>query len=238
MTKRVILVLDRSGSMAGKEQEVRNGFKEILGQILRDAPESLVTTILFDDRIDILYKNKPATSVPELDYSLGGSTSLFDAIGIACLQISEDETTVVIITDGQENSSRKYSLQNTETIIKHLKRTGKWEFIFLAENLDVAKQGSNIGVQSVDYRGNTKVAYEVGALSVSNRLKGLDMMAGVREYVEANTDGGVVVGGNVKNSNITTGSNNVNQSFIQLGKFNLNAANLSNVHIGEDNTES
>jgi hypothetical protein len=52
---------------------------------------------------------------------------------------------VVILTDGFENSSRNYTLEDIRTIITRLEATGNWTFSFIGATLyvvDIAEQMS------------------------------------------------------------------------------------------------
>ena len=121
----LVFIVDRSGSMAGLEKDTIGGFNAMLKEQAELEGEARVTTVLFDnqyrllhDRIDI----RAVAPLTEKDYRVGGGTALLDAIGRTIKKIravqkqtAEDyraeKVLFVIITDGEENSSRKYSAE-------------------------------------------------------------------------------------------------------------------------------
>lgn len=54
----------------------------------------------------------------------------------------------VIITDGEENSSREYSAGKIKAQIEHQKAKYGWEFISLGTNIDAVQPASRFGISS------------------------------------------------------------------------------------------
>jgi hypothetical protein len=73
----------------------------------------------------------------------------------------------IIITDGMENASRKYSTEKVKQMIERQKEKYGWEFIFLGANIDAVEAAGNIGIppaMAVDYHCDsqgTKLNYDV-----------------------------------------------------------------------------
>ena len=78
---------------------------------------------------------------------MGGGTALLDAIGCTMEKICAvqkqtvedyraEKVLFVIITDGEENSSRKYSVAQIKERIEHQKEKHGWEFVFFGANMD------------------------------------------------------------------------------------------------------
>ena len=127
----LVLILDKSGSMSGLENDTIGGFNSMLEKQKTVDGECRITTVLFDntytllhDRIDI----QAVSPMTNAEYSVGGSTALLDAIGLTINKLvsvqkntSEDyradKVMFVIITDGEENSSRKYSVDKVRSMI-------------------------------------------------------------------------------------------------------------------------
>lgn len=66
---------------------------------------------------------------------------------------------VVIITDGEENSSREYSADKVHSMIEHEKEKYGWEFIFLGANIDAVQTAQRFGIdadRAVDYIPDAK----------------------------------------------------------------------------------
>ena len=80
----VVFILDRSGSMSGLEDDTIGGFNSILKKQREEDGDANVTTILFDDEIEMLHKrvnNKEIKNITSNDYYVRGCTALLDAIG-------------------------------------------------------------------------------------------------------------------------------------------------------------
>ena len=176
----LVFILDRSGSMAGLEDDTIGGFNAMIEKQKGEPGEALVSTVLFDnvsevihDRVDI-QKLAPMT---RKDYYVRGCTALLDAVGGAIHHIGNvhkyareedrpERTLFVITTDGMENASRQYSYQRLKAMIERQKEKYGWEFIFLGANIDAAKEAARFGIEKdraanyhADRRG-TAVIYE------------------------------------------------------------------------------
>lgn len=163
----LVFIVDRSGSMAGLEKDTIGGFNAMLKEQAELEGEARVTTVLFDnqyrllhDRIDI----RAVALLTEKDYRVGGGTALLDAIGRTIKKIravqkhtAEDyraeKVLFVIITDGEENSSRKYSAEQIKECIEHQKEKYGWEFVFFGANMDAVLEASKLGIAAEFARG-------------------------------------------------------------------------------------
>lgn len=101
----------------------------------------------------------------EREYRVGGSTALLDAIGLTIEKlVSVQKNTAesyraenvmfVIITDGEENSSRRFSSDRVKAMIEHEKEKYGWEFVFLGANIDAVETAGKFGIsadRAVDY---------------------------------------------------------------------------------------
>ena len=59
---------------------------------------------------------------------------------------------MVILTDGQENASQRYTLAEVRERVEHQTEKYDWSFIFLGQNIDAFSEGALIGVQRGDAR--------------------------------------------------------------------------------------
>lgn len=59
----------------------------------------------------------------------------------------------VIITDGEENSSRKYSTAQIKERIEHQKEKHVWKFAFFGANMDAVMEASKLGIGAEFARG-------------------------------------------------------------------------------------
>ena len=169
----LVFILDKSGSMSGLESDTIGGFNSMLAKQQALEGECRITTVLFDnnyetlhDRIDI----RAVSPITEKEYQVGGTTALLDAIGrtihkIANVQrnTAEDyraqKVMFVIITDGEENSSREYTVQMVKSLIEQQKTKHAWEFIFLGANIDAVLTAGRLGITSdraIDYLADSE----------------------------------------------------------------------------------
>ena len=150
----LVFILDRSGSdtIGGYNSMLSKQKKEKTGKVS-------VTTVLFDDQYELLYNQVPIEKVSpmtEEEYYVRGSTALLDAIGKTVMQVKanqdkkeiKDKVLFVIITDGMENASREYRVEQVKKLIEERKEKDNWEFLFLGANIDAIGAAQNIGIDS------------------------------------------------------------------------------------------
>lgn len=79
----LVFILDKSGSMAGLEHDTIGGFNSMLDKQKREAGECRITTVLFDNRYELLHDRidiKAVGPITEKEYQVGGSTAPLEAI--------------------------------------------------------------------------------------------------------------------------------------------------------------
>jgi hypothetical protein len=147
------LIVDRSGSMSDCIDATINGFNEQINRIRSIAMEFPEQDIrigytIFNFSIDMPAVAQDLNTITPLsrsNYVPTGSTALYDAIGKTTLQLeaftdhhSDLPVTyvVVVLTDGYENASQMFTLQNIRSMISRLEATGRWTFSFIGATLD------------------------------------------------------------------------------------------------------
>ena len=156
----IVFILDRSGSMAGLENDTIGGFNGFVKKQAENGQTSL-TTVLFDDKYEILHNGIDADNVilTNEEYFTRGSTALLDAIGKTINNVGgrlnetpEDsrpcKVIFVITTDGLENASMEFSYKEIKKMITHQSEKYAWEFIFIGANIDVVQEGSKLGIDA------------------------------------------------------------------------------------------
>jgi uncharacterized protein YegL len=155
----VNVILDKSGSMASKLKDVVEGFNAYVdGLAQEDKVEYLFSLTLFDTQVAYRHVAIPLSQVRRLDaksYLPGGNTALNDAIGITVRKIDADAPQVdkvvtVIMTDGEENSSREWTLDAVKALIGQKESEGTWTFIFLGAAPDAWDQGRAYGIPAAN----------------------------------------------------------------------------------------
>lgn len=169
----LVFVVDRSGSMGGLESDTIGGLNATLDAHRKEEGEALVSTVLFDNEVEVLHDRIPIAEVApitEKEYWVRGCTALLDAVGGAVSHIGRvhgylpedcrpEHTIVVITTDGMENASREYSYEQVKALITSKEKEG-WNFLFLGANIDAAIEAGRFGI-SPDFAA-TYVADEEG----------------------------------------------------------------------------
>lgn len=145
----IIFLIDKSGSMYGSEEDTLGGFNSFLERERKKEFNTQVTTVLFANDYEVLYKRKPICDVDNLterEYRVGGTTALLDAIGRTITALDreiENNVLFVIMTDGLENSSVEFSKPQISNMIAN----HKWEFIFIGADIDSYAEAGRIGIK-------------------------------------------------------------------------------------------
>lgn len=183
----IVFILDRSGSMRGLEGDTIGGFNSMIEKQRKEEGEALISTVLFDDQTEVLYDRIPVGKVEPMNdnqYYVRGCTALLDAIGEAIHHISNvhkyareedkpEKTMFIITTDGQENSSHKYSYDKVKKMVEKQKKKHNWEFLFLGANIDAIEVAGRFGIganRAINYESDsrgTKINYEAISKTVS-----------------------------------------------------------------------
>lgn len=174
-TTSIFLVLDETGSMSSNKDVTISSFNEyMLSQQngIENCRASLVTFSSNYGYVPVsrygneglqptvrqIYVEEDVKNVPLLDnksYSPAGGTNLYDAIGYTISMIDKivdnrptlSNILVVIFTDGEENSSREYSLSQIRSLIQDREKQG-WTFVYMGANQDAWKVGEAFGLSS------------------------------------------------------------------------------------------
>ena len=131
----IVFILDRSGSMAGLEDDTIGGFNAMVEK-----------------------QKKEVEPMTDQQYRVGGCTALLDAIGgavhhianvhkYACEEDRPAKTIFVITTDGMENASRAYTYDEVQRMVKHEQEKYGWEFLFLGANMDAISAARSFGIR-------------------------------------------------------------------------------------------
>ena len=157
----IVFILDRSGSMAGLESDTIGGFNSMLEKQKKADGQALLSAVLFSNDSQVLYDRVDISRIEPMtdeQYRVGGCTALLDAIGDAVHHIGnvhkyareEDrpvKTVFVITTDGYENSSRHYSYDQVQRMVKRQQEKYGWEFLFLGANMDAISAARSFGIR-------------------------------------------------------------------------------------------
>ena len=184
----IVFILDRSGSMAGLEDDTIGGFNAMIQKQTGEEGEAYVSTVLFDNYTEVIHDRADIQKIQPMtrkDYYVRGCTALLDAVGKSIRHIGNvhkyareedrpEKTLFVITTDGMENASREYTYERVRKMIEHQKEKYGWEFLFLGANIDATKEAARFGItedRAANYHADsvgTAVIYEAVSEAVCN----------------------------------------------------------------------
>jgi len=175
MKSMICLILDRSGSMSGRETDVIGGVNTFIIEQQKLPDSASIAFVRFDTGAIERFKPMQALNECKLltpdDFQPRGGTPLLDAIGTTINQLDEDwkreqpeRAIVVIVTDGEENASNEYTKAKIQAMIKTRQDSGKWAFIYLGANVDAFAEAGSMGISMANTAG------------YSNTVKGIKAM--------------------------------------------------------------
>jgi len=186
VSKEIVFIIDKSGSMKGSETKVVTGYNELLEEQKAESGKMLITTILFDTSAVTKHNCVEIKDAGELslkDYVPSGSTALLDTVGDAVTAIRERKPStgglLVIITDGMENASKRYTYESVKLMLKGLKESG-WETRYIGADLADFADAERMGIQR-EHR--MSIAKE----NLSPAMK--DISSGIKEFRKGNPMG-------------------------------------------------
>lgn len=155
----IVIVLDRSGSMASTASDAEGGLREFINTQRKVEGEAYITFYRFDNEIERVFDERPIRLVEDRDLRLSprGSTALLDAMGRAIHEVGDrlarraewsrpEKVYIVVITDGYENASREFTAQRINELITQQRDKYSWEFVFIGANQDAITSAAAIGI--------------------------------------------------------------------------------------------
>ena len=190
----VNMILDKSGSMETRWEDVVGGYNSYLNELKADdKTDYRMTVVLFDTNKTVVCDDVLLSDVEPMtvrSYVPSGGTALYDAVGETVSNAKTEDVTkvvTVIMTDGQENSSRLWTYDRVTGLINSKEQEGNWTFIFMGETLKIAEQGQALlGA----YAANT-YQYNQARPSASYRSLAMNMVKFSRSEAVMSTDLGI-----------------------------------------------
>lgn len=179
----IAVVLDKSGSMAHTANDTIGGLNTFIAEQKNVPGDATFTLVQFNNEVEITHdfvKLADVKTLTALDYRATGGTALYDAIGFTVnklgaklSELPEEERPssiiVAIMTDGEENASKTFSMHKIAEIIKHQESVYSWKFVFLGANQDavLAAQQLNIAAGAALSYASSPTGYKSAFASVS-----------------------------------------------------------------------
>lgn len=155
----ITLLVDRSGSMFSTKNDASGGINSLLKEQREKDYKCTVSLYQFDDQFEQVYNLRDISNVLDYELQPRGGTALLDAAYKAIVSTGEDLAKIpealrpsrvffVVVTDGEENSSKEVTKQRLKELVKQQETTYKWEFIFIGANVDAFTEGHSLGFAS------------------------------------------------------------------------------------------
>jgi hypothetical protein len=201
----IAFILDRSGSMAPVTEAAITGFNEFLRDQQKTEGQARLTLVLFDNEYLVPLDSIPVQEAVALDtttYIPRGSTALLDAIGTTIDSLGArisamsepdrpGQVIVAILTDGEENSSEKFTWKDISHKILEQTNTYKWQFLFLGANQDAIATASKMSIAAANastYTSDSKGTHS-SHRAISRKASALrKMTSGARMSVQERKD--------------------------------------------------
>ena len=151
----IIVVLDRSGSMQTAKADHEGGLKSFVEDQKKAAGKAKFTLIQFDSAnpCEVIYDGVPIEKVDHIELIPRGGTPLLDAVGLSIAhcekRIGTDhkgQVIYMIVTDGEENSSREWTKDKVKARIEELEKIDR-KFLFLGANIDAFMEAGEMGIK-------------------------------------------------------------------------------------------
>jgi len=167
MTKKdftsIIFVLDKSASMSTKREQAVSSFDEFVLDQKNQKGECSMTLVMFDTNYGVILVNEPIEKVKpleEIGYAPGGNTALIDSVARAINEAGDvfarmkegerpDNVVLVILTDGEENSSKEVTNQELQQLIDHQVDKYDWKIVYLHQGAGAFAQANKMGMKAM-----------------------------------------------------------------------------------------
>jgi len=175
-----ILVLDKSASMCKNKKDLIDGFNNLVLEQQAEKSTNLLTVITFNNNVEVL-KEETFPNVSKIEDSniiTEGSTALLDAVGEVYDMILNNDNytniTITIITDGQENSSKNYTIDNLNERKKLIDEKYTLNMIFIGADISCLTENevNAHASRSVDCSGNIQHALRIASRTMSSGRDG------------------------------------------------------------------
>lgn len=151
------LIVDRSGSMRSIMSDMNGAINQLLDEQAKLPGKLTVTVTLFDHTVEQPHVMVPVSEVGRDLIVPRGTTSLLDAVGTSIVHLGKrlvdlpeasrpGKVLVGIVTDGQENSSKEYTLAHVRELITQQREQYKWEFTYLGANVNAFAEAGAMGI--------------------------------------------------------------------------------------------
>lgn len=187
---RLVILADRSGSMQGIQSDMNGAIRQLLAEQAKEPGAILVDVVTFDTHVEHPYTGVRPDDIKSDIIVARGGTALNDALGEAIVRLGEElantaeddrpgHVIFVVVTDGEENSSREYTATQVKAMVEEQIDKWGWTFMYLAANVDAFLTGASYGFrpgQTISYaadRDGTQSVIATASAGVTRTRSGL-----------------------------------------------------------------
>jgi hypothetical protein len=145
--------------MAQIRSDAEGGVNTFIADQAKQPGDATLTLVQFDTEFEFLHKGVPVQEAPKYNLVPRGATALLDAVGRAINETGERLARMaeadrpglvifVVVTDGEENSSREFSREQLKQMIERQQNQYNWHFTFLGANQDAFAEAGGIGIDA------------------------------------------------------------------------------------------
>lgn len=159
----LVFIIDRSTSTIGLEGATCAGYNALIAKEKQEGLCTKVTTVLFDEAMEVASFRDDISNISPLAYRAGGSTALYESLcrtikSVRDAQIRDGlevkHTLVYIMTDDDgDTASHEYNEHSTRKLIKEYQELG-WTFLFLGAIKNAKKIAADLGI---DYKNAIEI---------------------------------------------------------------------------------
>ena len=153
----ITVILDSSGSMESCRTDAEGGLNNFNEEQKAQSGDAVFTLVKFSTDYDFEYKAVPIGQVSKVILRPSGGTALLDAVGRGIIEAGQRLAAMpeeqrpglvvfVILTDGEENSSREFKKEVICKMIEEQTRVYSWQFMFLGANQDAFAEAGGMGI--------------------------------------------------------------------------------------------
>jgi uncharacterized protein YegL len=158
----VAFILDESSSMGSMQSEAVDSFNQHVKDVRENSEKnkikSKVSFVTFSSEVHTpKLWNVPVSDLMTLaqtDYNPNGMTAMLDAVGYVIDKLNEEKDVadckasvlVVVISDGAENNSKKYSYNTLAEKVQSMQKRGNWTFTYSGANQDLSVLSQRLNI--------------------------------------------------------------------------------------------
>lgn len=182
-------IIDRSGSMESIKDEAQDGIRHFLREHAALPGRATLTLCQFDSKYDVVHDFVPLSAANGYELVPRYMTALLDACGTAITQVGErlaalpeharpGKVIVLIATDGKENFSREYNLEQVKDLMVRQQQDYGWQFSYVGANVDAFEEAKSMGLRTnstLDYAATpagTSNAYAAASAASARYVRG------------------------------------------------------------------